>query len=70
MEFNKISEKWQKKWEAEEIFKTTEDKKKEKCYVLEMFPYPSSDGLHMGHAFNSRNVPVSFIRRITYGPCI
>ena len=52
MEFNKISEKWQKKWEAEEIFKTTEDKKKEKCYVLEMFPYPSSDGLHMGHAFN------------------
>mgnify|MGYP006411792383 FL=1 len=52
MEFNKISEKWKKKWEAEEIFKTTEDKKKEKCYVLEMFPYPSSDGLHMGHAFN------------------
>jgi len=52
MEFNKISEKWQKNWEAKKIFKIKEDKKKEKCYILEMFPYPSAAGLHMGHAFN------------------
>lgn len=44
--------KWQEKWATEEIFKVTEDPSKEKYYVLEMFPYPSGSGLHMGHAFN------------------
>jgi leucyl-tRNA synthetase len=47
-----IEQKWQKKWEEAGIFKVTEDSKKEKYYVLEMYPYPSGEGLHMGHSFN------------------
>ena len=48
----KIVKKWQKRWEDKKIFSVKEDKKKKKFYVLEMFPYPSGSGLHMGHAFN------------------
>lgn len=50
--FKKIEEKWQKKWEESKIFEVKEDSKKKKFYVLEMFPYPSGTGLHIGHAFN------------------
>ncbi len=50
--FKKIEKKWQDKWEKEKAFEVKEDKKKKKFYVLEMFPYPSGDGLHMGHALN------------------
>jgi len=49
--FKAIEEKWQNKWEEKEAFKVKESIK-EKYYVLEMFPYPSSSGLHMGHALN------------------
>ena len=52
MNFEKIAQKWQKRWEESNIFETKQENKKKKCYVLEMFPYPSADGLHMGHAFN------------------
>jgi len=51
-DFKAIEEKWQKKWEEKKIFEVKEDKKKQKFYVLEMYPYPSGSGLHMGHAFN------------------
>ena len=51
-DFKKIEEKWQKKWEAAKIFHVNESGNKKKFYVLEMFPYPSGSGLHMGHAFN------------------
>lgn len=44
----KIEKKWQKKWENEKTFKTTSNKNK-KYYVLDMFPYPSGTGLHVGH---------------------
>jgi leucyl-tRNA synthetase len=50
--FINIEKKWQKKWEENKVFKVKEDIKKKKYYVLEMFPYPSSSGLHMGHALN------------------
>ena len=49
-DFNKIEKKWQAAWEKKKAFKTSE--KGRKYYVLEMFPYPSASGLHMGHAFN------------------
>jgi leucyl-tRNA synthetase len=44
-----IELKWQKQWEKEEVFKTSSDYTKEKFYVLIEFPYPSGEGLHVGH---------------------
>ncbi len=52
MDFHKIEQKWQEKWEAANAFKSDLNQKKKKFYCLEMFPYPSGSGLHMGHAFN------------------
>ena len=51
MSFNhqEIEKKWQKYWEENKTFKTTEDKGKRKFYALDMFPYPSGAGLHVGH---------------------
>jgi len=51
MDFSKIEKKWQKKWEGSKIFAVKENPKKKKFYVLDMFPYPSAEGLHIGHAF-------------------
>ncbi len=44
-----IEKKWQKYWENNKTFKTTEDEGKRKFYALDMFPYPSGAGLHVGH---------------------
>ncbi|MCR4327388.1 MAG: leucine--tRNA ligase [Nanoarchaeota archaeon] len=50
--FGKIEKKWQKRWEENKVFHAKEESKKKKFYSLEMFPYPSASGLHMGHALN------------------
>ena len=47
--FREIEEKWQKDWKEKEIYKVTEDKTRPKYFVLDMFPYPSGAGLHVGH---------------------
>lgn len=44
-----IEPKWQQYWEKNKTFRVTEDKSRPKYYVLDMFPYPSSSGLHVGH---------------------
>ena len=45
----KIEKKWQKIWDEEKTFRTGASRDREKCYVLDMFPYPSGSGLHVGH---------------------
>ncbi len=48
--FHEIEKKWQKYWEDNKTFKTPEDlTNPNKCYILDMFPYPSGAGLHVGH---------------------
>ncbi len=47
--FREIEKKWQQKWVEEKTYRVIEDKEKEKFYVLNMFPYPSGAGLHVGH---------------------
>jgi len=51
IDFSKIEKKWQQAWKRKKVFQVSE-KGKKKFYVLEMFPYPSASGLHMGHALN------------------
>ncbi|AZQ60138.1 leucine--tRNA ligase [Maribacter sp. MJ134] len=48
-DFNKIEQKWQDYWAKNETFKAENNSEKEKFYVLDMFPYPSGAGLHVGH---------------------
>ncbi|MDR2887279.1 MAG: leucine--tRNA ligase [Bacteroidales bacterium] len=48
--FREIEKKWQKYWEDNKTFKTPDDiTNPKKCYILDMFPYPSAAGLHVGH---------------------
>ena len=47
--FREIEKKWQAQWVADKTYHTTEDPNKQKFYVLNMFPYPSGAGLHVGH---------------------
>ncbi|MFA4182864.1 leucine--tRNA ligase [Xylanibacter rodentium] len=47
--FTDIERKWQRRWVEQHTYKVKEDKDKKKFYVLNMFPYPSGAGLHVGH---------------------
>lgn len=44
-----VEKKWQRRWKQDHEFKTTEDPNKKNYYALDMFPYPSGQGLHVGH---------------------
>ena len=50
--FSEIEAKWQRIWQEKQTFRTVLDEQKKKYYCLEMFPYPSGSGLHVGHLKN------------------
>lgn len=69
--FEIIEPKWQKFWDEQRTFKTTEDQKfpKEKrMYVLDMFPYPSAAGLHVGHpeGYTATDIYCRYLRMNSY----
>ncbi|MGD9093240.1 MAG: class I tRNA ligase family protein, partial [Anaerolineales bacterium] len=56
-----IEPKWQETWESSSLYRTTDVSIKEKYYCLDFFPYPSGDGLHVGHCRNY--LPTDIISR-------
>lgn len=58
---NEIDNKWQQAWEQAQCFVSREDSRKPKYYALDMFPYPSGSGLHVGHL--SSYIPTDIVSR-------
>lgn len=51
-DFRSIERRWQERWRADDLFRTPEDRSRPKFYGLDFFPYPSGDGLSVGHCRN------------------
>lgn len=69
--FESIEKKWQKRWEEEKTFSASEDPsfpKEKRRYVLDMFPYPSGAGLHVGHpeGYTATDIYCRFLRMSGY----
>ena len=62
--FREIEKKWQKRWVEEKTYQVTEDDSKQKFYVLNMFPYPSGAGLHVGNIPDTSRICTGFNDRI------
>ena len=60
--FREIEKKWQKIWVDNHTYQVNADASKQKFYVLNMFPYPSGAGLHVGHPLGI--LPQTFMRAI------
>ncbi|KKR32983.1 MAG: Leucine-tRNA ligase [Candidatus Falkowbacteria bacterium GW2011_GWF2_39_8] len=63
-DFKIIEPKWQKKWEEQELYKAEDNSPKPKKYILDMFPYPSGSGLHVGHveSYTATDIYSRFMR--------
>ena len=61
-DFKKLQDKWQPKWREMKLYKTSEDKSREKFYCLDFFPYPSGNGLSVGHLRNY--IPTDVVSRM------
>ena len=66
--FSKIEPKWQKYWEINNTYKVEEEQGKKKYFVLDMFPYPSGAGLHIGHpeGYTASDIVARYKRMIGY----
>ncbi|MDP2656013.1 MAG: leucine--tRNA ligase [bacterium] len=64
----KIEKKWQEYWAKNQTFRASESENKEKCYILDMFPYASSDGLHVGHprGYTATDIYSRYLRMCGY----
>ena len=60
--FSEIEKKWQARWVEDKTYHVVEDENRRKFYILNMFPYPSGAGLHVGH-------PLGYIASDIYARC-
>ncbi|PIT91430.1 leucine--tRNA ligase [Candidatus Kaiserbacteria bacterium CG10_big_fil_rev_8_21_14_0_10_49_17] len=63
-----VESKWQQRWEEEQLYAADEDSEKEKRYVLDMYPYPSGAGLHVGHVegYTATDIYTRYLRMRGY----